>query len=92
MMECSRGRVRLFRNNVGALQNARGEWVQYGLAPGSADLIGWVDGRFAAIEVKSARGIITDAQNRFIATVRDAGGVAGVARSVEDAHRILRRI
>ena len=32
--------VTLWRNNVGALQDKNGTWLRYGLAPGSADLIG----------------------------------------------------
>lgn len=34
--------VRLWRNNVGKLQDATGRYVEYGLAPGSADLVGSV--------------------------------------------------
>jgi hypothetical protein len=37
---CSRGPVRLWRNNVGALRDENGRLVRYGLCPGSADLIG----------------------------------------------------
>jgi len=32
--------VRLFRNNVGKLEDTRGRWVEFGLAEGSADLVG----------------------------------------------------
>ena len=72
-----------------------------GLCKGSSDLIGWrtvevtpdmVGQRlavFAAIEVKSATGRPTPEQTAFLAAVRDAGGVACVARSVEDAQRAL---
>jgi hypothetical protein len=62
-----------------------------GLCEGSSDLIGWTaDGRFAAVEVKSARGRVRDSQRAFIEAVLRAGGVAGVARTLEDAQRILR--
>ena len=33
--------VRLFRNNVGVLQDRNGSYVTYGLCPGSSDLIGF---------------------------------------------------
>jgi hypothetical protein len=44
---------------------------------------------FLAIEVKGERGKATDAQRNFIDRVRADGGLAGVARSVEDALAII---
>lgn len=96
------GPVRLFRNNVGLLVDAKGNYVRYGLCPGSSDLIGWrsvtirpvdVGNEFAifcAIEVKSQYGKPSDAQERFINQVQRHGGLAGIARSLEDARHILR--
>ena len=67
---------------------------------GSSDLIGWhsititpdMVGQtvavFAAVEVKD-RGRATKEQEAFISAVRAAGGLAGVARSVDDARAIL---
>ena len=93
--------VRIFRNNTGRLQNSSGEWVDYGLVQGSSDLIGWTTvtvtpdmvGRklalFTAIEVKTKTGRVSESQTNFINRVREAGGLAGVARSVEDARKIL---
>ena len=95
-----RGLVRLFRNNTGALKDINGRLVRFGLCQGSSDLIGWRTvtitpemvgqdiAQFVAIEVKD-RGRATAEQVRFIEVVRDAGGLAGVARSVEDAKAIL---
>jgi len=96
----SRGTIRLFRNNVGALRDATGRLVRYGLAPGSSDLIGWRSvtitadmvgqtiAQFVAIEVKD-RGRATPEQLTFIEAVTRAGGLAGVARSPDDARTIL---
>jgi hypothetical protein len=95
------GPARLWRNNVGALRDARGQLVRYGLCPGSSDLIGlrtivitpdMVGQRvavFSAIEVKD-RGRPTEQQQAFITMVQQAGGLAGVARSLPDALSILR--
>lgn len=95
------GPARLWRNNVGALRDQRGQLVRYGLCPGSSDLIGFrtititpdmVGQRvaiFTAVEVKD-RGRPTDQQQAFINLVQHAGGLAGVARSVPDALTILR--
>ena len=59
-------------------------------APGVSDLIGWTEGgRFAAIEVKGPRGRVTDEHAAFLELVRRSGGLAGVARSVEEATAIL---
>jgi hypothetical protein len=59
--------------------------------PGLADLIGWSAGaRFTAIECKIGRRQPTLEQRAFLDTVHRAGGRAGVARSVEEAGRIIR--
>ena len=78
-----------------------GRPVQFGLARGSADLIGWrsvvitpemVGQRvavFTSLEVKTPTGRLTPAQQAWLGTVHNAGGIAGVARSVRDANEIL---
>ena len=99
-LTCSTGSTRLFRNNTGTLRDANGRPVQFGLAVGSADLIGWrtvtitpdmVGQRvavFTSIEVKSATGRLRPEQRQWLEAVQAAGGIAGVARSVEDAARL----
>jgi hypothetical protein len=102
LLACSRGKTRLWRNNVGQLQDARGQWVRYGVAnPGGSDLIGFHTvtitpedvGRkvavFTAFEVKSQTGKIRPEQRAFIDNVTLRGGIAGVVRSVEDAKSLL---
>jgi hypothetical protein len=44
---------------------------------------------FAAVEVKAAKGRATEQQKAFIEHIRNAGGLAGVARSVDEAKSIL---
>ncbi len=102
LLACSRGDTRLFRINAGlawqghVLQHNRDLLVLAHprairlAAPGVSDIIGWTEGgRFVAIEVKAPRGRLTDEQKAFIDLVRRSGGVAGVARSVEEARAIL---
>ena len=101
LLELSRGPTRLLRINAGlawqgtVLQHNRDLLVLAHpralrlAAPGVSDLIGWTQGRFVAIEVKASRGRVTDEQKAFIDLVRRSGGVAGVARSVEEARAIL---
>jgi hypothetical protein len=100
-LACSTGDTRLFRNNTGTLRDANGRPVQFGLARGSADLIGYrsititpdMVGQqvavFASIEVKTPTGRLRPEQRAWMETVQSAGGIAGVARSVEDALRIV---
>jgi hypothetical protein len=89
MLECTSANTRLFRNNVGKLQNNRDQWVSYGLGVGSSDLICIRDGLFIAIEVKLPGQKPTKEQQNFIDTIRAMGGRAGVAHSVEEAKGIL---
>ena len=51
---------------------------------GVSDVIGCHNGQFIAIEIKSGKGRVTPYQQRFIDRVNDAGGLAFVARSLQD--------
>ena len=72
----------------------QGRPLHAGLCVGSSDLIGYrqVDGiaQFVALEVKSATGSATKEQVQFLDHIQAAGGLAGIARSVDDAAAILR--
>jgi hypothetical protein len=94
--------LRLYRNNCGSLPDPRtGRLVTFGLARGSADLIGWrtitvtqamVGTRlaiFTSIEVKVPTGRVRPEQQAWLEAVQQAGGVAGIARSVTDAQLLL---
>lgn len=83
---------RVFRNNSGLFTTDTGKRIRTGLGVGSSDLCGWMgDGtaRFLAIEVKTSKGKPTDEQMAFIEAVKKAGGVAFIARSVDEAVRTL---
>jgi hypothetical protein len=94
--------ARVFRNQVGSLPDPRtGRLVTFGLARGSADLIGWrsitvtpdmVGSRlaiFTSIEVKTPTGRVRPEQQAWLETVHQAGGIAIIARSVPDAELAL---
>jgi hypothetical protein len=83
--------VRVWRNNVGRVPLPSGGWLQYGLAIGSADLIGLVDGRFFALETKSAKRKQTPEQIAWASVVRSMGGFACVVRSVDEARQAVER-
>lgn len=67
-----------------------------GLCVGSSDCIGWKtetigDRRvavFVAIETKTNDGRVSKEQENFLRCVREAGGIAIVARSAEDVDRV----
>lgn len=64
-------------------------YVTFGFR-GCSDIVGQMtDGRFLAIEVKTVRGEVTDAQQRFLDLVKSHGGVSGVVRSVDDAREVV---
>ena len=56
-----------------------------GSAPGLPDITGCLkDGRGFWIEVKTDKGRLSPHQERFIQNINDAGGLAFVARSVDE--------
>jgi hypothetical protein len=75
--------------------------LRAGLCVGSSDLIGWTEkeitpemvGRrvaiFTALEVKTPTGRASKEQINFIRVVREAGGIAGIARDGEEGVRIV---
>lgn len=97
----SRPGIRIFRNNVGVAKFPNGSVVRYGLAVGSADLIGWRTvtitqdmvgqqvAQFLSVECKAPKGKATEAQDAWFFAVKKAGGIALVARSVEDVKGLL---
>lgn len=102
-LTCGRGRVRLWRNNTGALVDQQGRFVRFGLCKGSSDLIGLRSleitpelvgqriAQFVAFEVKTAQGVISAEQRAFLRLVQGLGGVAEVCRSMEEAEQLLCR-
>lgn len=94
--------VRIFRNNVGQAETSDGSVIQYGLCRGSSDLVGYVSTEitpdmvgqrvaiFAAIEIKTGKGRVSETQQNFIDRVQFDGGIAGVARSIEEAEALCR--
>lgn len=56
---------------------------------GVSDILGIYKGRPLAIEVKSKTGRLSDEQKYFLRRFEAAGGIAIVARSVQDVENIL---
>lgn len=82
------------RMNTGAMkiQDTTGKkrFIKFGFK-GMSDIFGQLkqNGKLIAIETKRAGKYATDDQKAFLTKVFEAGGCAGVARSIEDAERII---
>lgn len=63
-----------------------GGWTTITVTPA---MVGMKIAVYTAIEVKDAKGRVSAEQEEFIALVAAAGGLSGVARSPDDAARIL---
>src|SRR5882757_7430256 len=65
-------------------------------APGVADILGILDsrfgqsGRFLAIEVKALKGKVSPHQETFLKEINERGGLAFVARSLEEVEAKLK--
>lgn len=79
----ARGDCVFWRNNVGRCVTQDGRRIQYGLAVGSADLVGCVNGQFVALELKGGKGRISEHQEVWGKSVQRYGGIYRVCNSVQ---------
>lgn len=58
---------------------------------GIPDILACIDGKFVAIEVKRTKGgVVSPLQKAQIAKIKENGGIAGVATSMEEFLEILK--
>lgn len=85
--------AKVWRENSGSFKQTYGDKTRYiraNTAHGMSDIMGILrDGRTLSIEVKSAKGIVHAHQHEFLNDIVKAGGVAFVARSVDDVIKKL---
>lgn len=79
----------VLRLNVGVFATQDGRKISSGLPKGTSDLLFIGKKYIAFIEVKTATGRPTKDQLNFIQAMRKLGHRAGIARSVEDAIKII---
>ena len=85
---CEAGCV-VHRCNVGTFYSRDGRAVKVGEV-GHSDLYGHrPDGRAFYLEVKTPVGCASDDQKRFVEAMYRSGAIAGFARSVDDALRVV---
>lgn len=82
----------LFRINVGLFVTEDGRKVSSGVPKGFSDLFGFrkSDGKAVFIECKTEKGKLRSEQEIFLNGMKNLGVLAGVARSVEDALKIVK--
>ena len=84
--------ARVWRQNSGTFREGN-RWIRANSARGMADIMGVLkDGRTLAIEVKSRLGIVHAHQHEFLNSISTAGGIAFVARSIDDVLNKLREL
>lgn len=93
-----RGDLYWFRNNVGGFAPMSGGFIKFG-RKGSGDYLGCqairmtdgsIWGRFVSIELKRTKGgKVSDAQREFREDVIAHGGIAVVARSIDEVRAAL---
>ena len=89
--------VTLYRNHTGALRDNRGKYVQFGLSPGSPDLVGYkrvqitedMVGQdlavFVGMEIKVPGEKARDDQQHWLDRLEEHGGIASVVHSEDEA-------
>jgi hypothetical protein len=82
----------IFRTNVGKVRLPDGRFFDTGLPKGHSDLAGFrkSDGKAVYIEVKTDKGRLRPEQKKFLETMKQYPVIAGVARSAEEAIKIVK--
>lgn len=85
-----KGKAHFWRNNTGAMKTEGGRWVSFGQV-GSPDILGILSpaGRLVALEVKTAKGKTSEAQEAWLSKARELGAIAGVVRSIDEAFALV---
>ena len=76
-------------NSTGAMRTGE-RYVRFG-SPGAPDVLGVLNGRSIAIEVKTGAGRLTDQQRAWAERHQRAGGLWAEVRSLDDAAPVLAR-
>lgn len=85
-------KVFCYKHNSSGIIKPNGSYIPTGMR-GISDIIGILPnsgGQFLAIEVKRKKGRLTQEQAEFIENINRAGGVAFVARGLEDVEKVLK--
>lgn len=86
---CKKG-CKVHRTNSGLFYTPNGDKIRIGF-PGQSDLQGHrnKDGKCFYIEIKTPKGTVKPEQEKFLKAMRESNALAGVARSIDDAIKIV---
>lgn len=81
----------IFRINVGSFSTADGRFISTGVPKGFSDLFGVrrSDGKAIFLEIKNEKGRASKEQLNFLERMKEVGAIVGIARSKEEAIRIV---
>lgn len=81
----------IFRGNVGKVRMRDGRYFDTGLPKGFSDLFGFrkSDGKMIFLEIKNEKGRLRKEQKHFLETMSRYPVITGVARSPEEAIKIV---
>lgn len=90
LLEASKQGHRLWRTNAGKVKTEYGAWIKL-LPKGFPDTCGFrkSDGKFIAIEIKTANGRLSKEQKQFARFAIDQPIIYGVARNVDEAMELI---
>ena len=90
ILEASKRGHRLWRSNAGKIKTQQNTFIQL-FPKGFPDLVGFrkSDGKFMVIEVKNTKGKLRPEQVKFAEFAMKQPIIYGVARSVDDAIKII---
>jgi len=93
ILKLSENGCHIFRSNAGKIRTENGRTIML-FPKGFPDLCGYrdSDGKFICIEVKNKTGRLRHDQEQFAVMIKNFPVLYGVARSVEDALRIVEEI
>lgn len=77
--------VGVYDPRIGAYRKAKSKHIIRGVS----DILGVLDGRFVAIEVKKPGGKVSEHQQNYLDRINKEGGIGFVAYSVEDVTKEL---
>lgn len=78
-----------WRQNQGGMKTERGQFIRFAHVSGISDIIGVMEGRFLAVEVKKPGQKAKPHQEAFLERVRASGGIAGVVTSVKELQELI---
>lgn len=90
LVEANKRGHRLWRSNAGKIKTQQNTFIQL-FPKGFPDLVGYrkSDGKFIVIEVKNTKGKLRPEQVKFAEFATNQPILYGVARSVDDAIKII---